>query len=716
MKLDVAVNEITLSNVGTAGEFRIRNSAKAFKILSDGLYSNKIRAIIRELSCNALDSHVGAGKADVPFEVHLPSMLEPWFSVKDFGLGLSGDQVMNIYTTYFESTKTESNDFVGALGLGSKSPFSYTENFTVTAIKDGIKRIYSAFINEVGVPSVVEMNKESTDEGNGVEVKFSVTDRYDYQSFRNESAHVFMWFKNRPVITGNDEFIFVEPDYKEQNIVPGVHSMRDSYHGSYAVMGNIAYPLGKISEPEKHFGSLAKLLNCNLVLEFEIGELDFAASREELSYVPLTLNSIKRKLVELNDNLTKHFAGRADAITCKWQRAQYIYEQASSKLFSAAVEQYVCDTKFPLYDSTKYYGKKEFEFKVSDLETRDLEIKGFRYSNGICNRVSENSKYVAHTPSTGSQCEKVMSIPVEMDIVIVLNDIKTGCVSRARYHFAHHNGNKRALVFCVSHKSPDLLSRNLEYNKLLTELHNPPTVVKASELQKPARQKSTKSLGIMSIVVRSSHDRGNKSAYKWVAFDEEIDEDETYYYVQLNNHQAVDERGQEVDIFGIRAMMDRCGIAAIEKIKILGVRKNALKEIIAQDNWVRYEDKLKEEALKITNDHVASLVASEMLDSYYNKVYISHNLAKLVGPNSYYAQYVEKMAKIKRASGDVSNLVAICTKYGNVVQVDAVKQQISNLRDSLYKKYPLIKHLHTANERDVAQYINMIDKLEIENE
>ena len=170
-------NEAVLSTVGEIGEFRIRNSAKAFNILSSGLYANKIKAIIRELSCNAVDSHVAAGKGDVPFEVHLPNALEPHFSIRDFGTGLSHDQVTNIYTTYFESTKTASNDFIGALGLGSKSPFSYTDNFTVTAIKDGRKGIYSAFINGEGVPSIALMMEEQTDEPAGVEIKFSVNDR-----------------------------------------------------------------------------------------------------------------------------------------------------------------------------------------------------------------------------------------------------------------------------------------------------------------------------------------------------------------------------------------------------------------------------------------------------------------------------------------------------------------------------------------------------------
>jgi len=181
--------EAVLSNVGEIGEFRIRNSAKAFNILSSGLYANKIKAIIRELSCNAIDSHTAAG-TNQPFEVHLPTTLEPWFYIRDFGTGLNHEQVSNIYTTYFESTKTESNAFIGALGLGSKSPFSYTDNFTVTAIKDGHKGIYTAFINDVGVPSIALMGEEQVTEPNGVEVKFSVNDRYDFNKFADEANKV----------------------------------------------------------------------------------------------------------------------------------------------------------------------------------------------------------------------------------------------------------------------------------------------------------------------------------------------------------------------------------------------------------------------------------------------------------------------------------------------------------------------------------------------
>jgi len=707
MKLDVAVNEVVLSNVGTTGEFRIRNSAKAFKILSDGLYSNKIRAIIRELSCNAVDSHVGAGKADVPFEVHLPTVLEPWFSVRDFGMGLDGDQVVNIYTTYFESTKTDSNAFIGALGLGSKSPFSYTENFTVTAIKNGVQRIYSAFINEVGVPSIAEMSEELTDEGNGVEVKFSVTDKHDYQSFRNESHNVFSWFEHKPTITGVSNFEHRTIEYKEKNIVPGVHTQESDYGASTALMGNISYPLNNIPEVEKHFGDLAPLLSCSLILEFQIGELDFAASREQLSYIPLTINSIRKKLEVLNDNLAKHLAVKADAIVGEWDRADFLYTEVNSRLYKAAVLKYVADTKFPLYDMKSYYGKKTFEYEVPDLATRGLEIKAFRSTSRGSERIGKGNK---HVPGVAMYVE-TMQIPVEKSVVIVLNDLKTGCQARARYHYTRISG--RQDVYCISHTDVNVAVRQREYDKLLAELHNPPIVVMASSLSKAERRTPMSTIGIATIGMKESKRAGYEDSYTWIPHHTAIDDNETYYYVTLSNHTPIDSNGKEFPMFQIKAWMDNCGIPEIANIKVFGVRKSRIKELQELDNWVWIEDKLKEETAKITDDHIASLVATEMLDSYYNRVYTNPNVARMVGSDSDYAKYVDKYTKVKRGTGNVTELTALCAKYGKALHAEKVKKDIENAKKALYNKYPLLQHIATnAPEKMFADYITMVDKQE----
>jgi hypothetical protein len=718
MKLDVDVNEVVLSNVGSTGEFKIRNSAKAFKILSDGLYSNKIRAIVRELSCNAVDSHVAAGKKDVQFEVHLPNVLEPWFAVRDFGIGLDDHQVVNIYTTYFESTKTDSNDFIGALGLGSKSPFSYTENFTVTAIKDGMQRIYSAFINEQGIPSIARMSEEETTESNGVEVKFSVTNRSDYQSFRNEAADVFKWFEGKPKVVGADNFQHRVITYGEKNIVPGVHTLKndnsyyDNYHQpSYALMGNICYPLNNIPDPKKSFGSVAELLGCGLVLEFGIGDLDFAASREQLSYIPQTLNSIKRKLEELNANLANHIAGKANVIDSEWERAFFLYEQGRTMIFKSACEKYAKDTNFALFDPKEYYGMTSFKYKIPDLADRGLEIHAFQARGGQTHKLGEHSEHTMVNSQT--VYVKSRNIPVAKETIIVLNDLKTGCQARARYHY---NSNRlNANVYCISHKSLDLAERQVEYDKILAELHNPPVVLKASELDKQVRAKPVSTQGIMCIRLKSNQRSGYEDSYTWTPYTEEIDEDETYYYVGLNNHQAIHLDGRPIDILNVKSLMDECGIADIKNINILGVRKSRIDEIQQLGNWVWAEEKIKEETAKISDKHIASLVVAEMLDSYYNKVYTNKKVAKLLQPDSEYAKYVSKYGSIERATGNITQLIALCGKYGKAVTVDAVKKDIEDTKSKLFKKYPFIKLLRDGadiKEEEVAKYINMVDKME----
>lgn len=710
MKLDVEVNEIVLSNVGTTGEFRIRNSAKAFKILSDGLYSNKIRAVIRELSCNAVDSHVAAGKTDVPFVVHLPTLLEPWFSVQDFGTGLDHDQVTNIYTTYFESTKTDSNDFIGALGLGSKSPFSYTENFTVTAVKNGMKRIYSAFINEMGVPSIAEMTSELTDDPNGVEVKFSVNDKYDYDSFRHEAHQVFKWFKNPPTITGA-KFTCEAIEYKEQNIAPGVHQLTDTYR-SYALMGNIAYPLNKMSEPQKHFGDLAELLNCGLVIEFGIGELDFAASREELSFVPLTIRSIKKKLEELNGILATHFAAKANAIADEWARASFLYQESRSKLYGAAVKKYVADTKFPLFDPNAYYGKKTFVYDVPDLAARDLSIGAFQvYHNSFRGKIGKGSR----AGSNGLYVETI-HIPVDDDVVFVLNDLKTGCEARARYHFTKNS--KSASVYHISHKSDDLAVRQAEYDKLLKELHNPPNVLKASALDKKESKKRQplSNSGIMTMVEKTQ--RGYYSRYKkeytWDQYLPNLDDNTTYYYVCLSNYEPETVAGTQFNASHLRYLMDSCGIPEITGITIFGVRKNRIKDIKDLPNWIWIEDKIKEEVAEIPDSKITSLVSEQMLDHYSNRVYTNETVARLVGPNSDYAKYAKEYAQPVNSSHNdkVTPLIELCAKYGKVVAVDAIKKEIEAAKQLVMAKYPLIQHCSSAPTAQIVDYVKMIDNLE----
>ena len=67
------------------------NFGVAFDIISSGIYKDKPLAIVRELCSNAQDSHSRAGTTR-PFTVHVPTTIEPFWSVRDYGTGFWSQQ------------------------------------------------------------------------------------------------------------------------------------------------------------------------------------------------------------------------------------------------------------------------------------------------------------------------------------------------------------------------------------------------------------------------------------------------------------------------------------------------------------------------------------------------------------------------------------------------------------------------------------------------
>ena len=115
MIIEKTTAEIERSNVFQEFDFKIGKDGYAhiFGILRNQLYSDKPLAVAREYMVNAYDSHVAAGKGDVPFHVSLPNAIFPNFRVRDFGVGLSEEEMEEVFASYGESTKRESNDYVG---------------------------------------------------------------------------------------------------------------------------------------------------------------------------------------------------------------------------------------------------------------------------------------------------------------------------------------------------------------------------------------------------------------------------------------------------------------------------------------------------------------------------------------------------------------------------------------------------------------------------
>lgn len=375
MKMIEKVNDIETS-LETSKNFTIKASPKAFKILSSGLYSNKIRAVIRELSCNAYDSHIAA-KNDEPFIVHLPSAIDEHFYVKDFGTGLSENDIMNLYTTYFESNKTNSNDFVGALGLGSKSPFSYTDSFIVESIFDHKKITYLVYINEEDLPSISKLEEIETDEHTGLTVKFSVkTD--DLYKFKEEAINILSVFEKQPKLIGfnideNRNTLFDKLVFKNDYCYGGTSTYT---YGLNAFMGNILYPI-EIDKLNLDTNIVNIITKRNLIIKFNIGDLDITPSREHLSYIKSTIAKLETKIKEVVNNIINdsiNMVNNSNDTIQMIKRFNNLDEDIRSLIYDKI------DREKFVYDDILYYKSSNvFYLSTSDIDERKINIDGVRF-------------------------------------------------------------------------------------------------------------------------------------------------------------------------------------------------------------------------------------------------------------------------------------------------------------------------------------------------
>lgn len=293
--------ETILGNGSKSKAFSITASPKVFKILSSDLYTNKIRAVVRELITNMIDAHALNGNPE-KFIIQVPGRLDPRFVCRDFGPGMSDfdiqgdDNSPGLYNSYFSSSKAESNDFIGGFGLGSKSPFSYTDTFSITSYHKGEIRGYVAYMDGDGPQIKPTFVKEmGPDDKTGIEIVVPVEEK-DFRNFAYEVSYIMRPFKDLAIINGLDREIDYFPDFDDYY---GVNPERywPDRGGLYAIYGGIVYPIDGVIK-ERNWLSIRNEVN---YIKFPMGSLDIAPSREALSLDDRTRKNIIERVKELSE-------------------------------------------------------------------------------------------------------------------------------------------------------------------------------------------------------------------------------------------------------------------------------------------------------------------------------------------------------------------------------------------------------------------------------
>jgi len=338
-------------------DFTIKtDNNKMFHLLSN-LYSNPLGSTIREISTNCVDAHKINNNEDRPFIIRQSSRFDSDFylSFRDFGPGMNHDDIKSIFCTFGKSTKDNSNDVVGCLGLGSKSPLSIADAFNVISINNGIKTIYNITKSSESIPQLIVFGSSETDEENGLEVKIPISDKYK-NNIKNEILNQLMFFKQKPLYFIGSE----EEKLNWQNNLERYYKMNDnifikkntaiynSFNNDikdiYIIQGGIKYKFDKNTflnsiEPvsdkrinerfnkdkmqakKSDYNVIEKLLEEHSIYIFaDIGNISFMPSRETIIYDTNTIEYIYKKFLSIIDKYQETYKKITSSLDCEWDK------------------------------------------------------------------------------------------------------------------------------------------------------------------------------------------------------------------------------------------------------------------------------------------------------------------------------------------------------------------------------------------------------------
>jgi hypothetical protein len=281
--------------------FGISDSAEFIHVLSDTLYSDKPLAVIREVLCNAWDSHIVTGRQKRPV---LVTITDKFLTIQDFGTGIHRSLIQSIYCVYGNSTKKNDGNQTGGFGLGSKAPFAYTDSFEVTSCHEGTKTIYQVSKSSAevgGRPGITEIVSVPTDYS-GITVKIPLKEQRDAAIFtnivrtiaRNGEMNVELngqVCETLPFSEGKDGWIMVLKDNRHNDSTMAVR------------YGNVLYPVPQHEAYADFYKSITEFMsalpnsgNVRLIFMAEPNTISVTPSRESLSMSDITVDTLKKHL------------------------------------------------------------------------------------------------------------------------------------------------------------------------------------------------------------------------------------------------------------------------------------------------------------------------------------------------------------------------------------------------------------------------------------
>jgi hypothetical protein len=336
-------------NVETTG-FSIEVNESMFQMLTSNVYNDPTLAVMREWSTNACDACIAAGK-DIVFDVHLPTLEEPFFSVRDYGTGLCPEDIKGLFSNLGASTKRNSNAYNGTLGIGRMAGLAVSDAFTVDSYYQGTHYSYAISMQN-GVPVTMSLGSTPTSEPNGLKLSVSV-EHDDIQSYRERAESLYKFFDHKPNLNLTD--ICIDLDVSEHIsdswfiIKEWGRGYRDS---NYVVMSQVAYEIPYSREVETQGFR-------NLVIKAEPGSVTFNPGRESLSLNKNTVDYLNKRFEEIAQEYVEAADDKLSECTTDFEVMQTYANVTracpSSLVSSIDPAQYASDYFKALFSTGRWY-------------------------------------------------------------------------------------------------------------------------------------------------------------------------------------------------------------------------------------------------------------------------------------------------------------------------------------------------------------------------
>lgn len=298
--------------------------------LSDKMYNQKELACVREYSTNAADAMVKAGKSIADIQIHIPTYESLTFRIRDFGSGLSENDITQIYCVLGKSDKRNTNLYNGMFGYGCKAGFAHADSFTVTSWNNGTKTVYNCVKGDTTkLHSVYRLSCCPSDEPSGIEVAIPVK-QSSMWTFHSVAAEFFKYWETMPTLNGLGESYKTKMEVFRNSAPTLVGEGWEVRAGGgspkgVAFMGYVAYPINwdilyqKLALTQKTRALFELLKSNNVTLFFNIGDVTFVNNREGLEYTEETIQALTGRIESI-------FAKIQDSIQAKFTPCTNLWE------------------------------------------------------------------------------------------------------------------------------------------------------------------------------------------------------------------------------------------------------------------------------------------------------------------------------------------------------------------------------------------------------